>query len=452
MKRIVSGSYINPRNPETGGRPALMGLIQDDAIEAYSWPIGASMHWLREVARRSPGYLTKVGLGTYIDPEQGGGALTSVAGERLVERVTFRGDEYLFYPSWDLDVGIIRATSADEAGNLSFEDEPLLSSSLALATAVKSCGGVVIAQVKRVVPTRSRPAQDVKIPGVLVDKVVVDEHQAMGTDLPFDPSYLRPDAFTPDQLPSAPLGAQKVVARRAAREVHPGEVTIFGFGASSDVPLVMAEEGRFDGDGVSDYLLTTEHGSFGGVVMPGWQFSANIGPEAIIDGAAQFDYIDGGNCEVAVLSFAEFDAAGSVNVSRFGSANPGAGGFIDIAANARRLVLTGTFTTGGLTLGFDEHGVRIEQEGKVRKLVRAAREITYQVRRGVAEQGQSAVLITERAVFDVLSDGLALVEIAPGLDVRHDVLEQMEFSPTRIADPLPEMDASLFAELAATTP
>ena len=451
MKRIVSGSYINPRNPETGERPRLMDLIHRDAIEAYSWPIGASMHWLREVARRSPGYLTRIGLDTYIDPAHGGGALTARATDPLVERTEFRGRDYLFYPAWDLDVGIIRATSADPHGNLSFEDEPLLSSSIALAMAVKACGGRVIAQVARVVPPRSRPAGQVKLPGALVDAVVVAEDQMMGTDLAYDASYLVPESFTADRLAPLPLGADKVIARRAAQEVRPGEVTIFGFGASSDVPLAMSEDGCFEDDGILDYCFTTEHGSFGGVVMPGWQFSANIGPEALIDGVSQFDYIDGGNCELAVLSFAEFDAQANVNVSRFGSSNPGAGGFIDIAANARRLVFAGTLTTGGLELGFPGDGIRIEREGKVHKLVESVREVTYRVGRGVAE-GQSALLITERAVFDVTPDGLVLREIAPGVDVREDVLAQMGFAPVRIADPLVEMDRRLFAEPVATTP
>lgn len=444
MKRIVSGSYINPLNPRTGERPALMGLIRGNKVEAYSWPIGATMHWLREVARHSPGYLTKIGLGTYIDPRLGGGRFTERCPEDLVEVTQFRGEEYLFYPSWPLNVGIIRAASSDEFGNLSWEDEPLTSSSLQIALAVKACGGKVIAQVRRIVPRHSRPVASVRVPGVLVDAVVLDPDMVMSTGVAYDAGYLG-EASHEMNLPPLPLSADKVIARRAAREVRRGEVSIFGFGASADAPQVMAEDGLLTGDKLYDYLFTTEHGPFGGFVMSGWQFSANWNPEALLDGASQFDFIDGGLCPFAALAFAQFDEEGNVNVSKFGAANPGAGGFIDIAANAKRLVFTGTFTTAGLACGFDGGRLGIAQEGKVSKFVRQADSITYRVREGVRERGQEALIITERAVFRVEADGLVLIEVAEGIDVRRDILDLMAFAPVRILDPLPRMEPSLFA-------
>jgi propionate CoA-transferase len=444
MKRIVSGSYINPLNPATGKRPELMRLIRENAIEAYSWPIGASVHWLREVARRSPGYLTKIGLGTYADPRQQGGKFTTKAKDDLIRLVEFEGEEYLFYPSWKLDVGILRATSADEFGNLSFEDEPILASNVALALAVKAGGGRIIAQVRKIVPRGTRAAQAVRIPGVLVDHVVVDPDQMMTTDTPFESTYLggRPYDSAPRQR--LPLGIDKVIARRAAQEVRPGVTSIFGFGASSDAPLVMDEDGAFDDGRIRDYTFTTEHGPFGGLVMSGWQFSANLAPEALLDGVTQFDFIDGGNCPFAALAFAQFDEGGNVNVSWFGNSNPGAGGFIDIAHNARDLLFTGSFTTAGLKADIGDGGLSIASEGKVRKLVRTADHITYPVAKGVAERGQKATLITERAVFAIESDGLVLTEVAKGIDVARDVLGQMEFRPKRIMEPLRTMDAKLF--------
>jgi propionate CoA-transferase len=444
MKRIVSGSYINPLNPATGKRPELMRLIRENLIEAYSWPIGASMQWLREVARRSPGYITKIGLGTYADPRQQGGKFTARATEDLVRVIELDGEEYLFYPSWKLDVGILRASSADEFGNLSFEDEPIQSSNLSLALAVKACGGRVIAQVRKIVPRNSRKASEVRIPGVLVDHVVVDPQQMMTTDVPYDEAYLGGKPYRSTHGYEIPPGFDKVIARRAAREVRPGVVSIFGFGASSDAPLVMDEEGLFDDGRINDYYFTTEHGPFGGLVMSGWQFSANQWPEALLDGVTQFDFINGGNCEFAALAFAQFDQQGNVNVSWFGHSNPGAGGFIDIAHNAKELVFTGSLTTGGLKAELADGGLRILNEGKVRKLVKKADHITYPVARGVAERGQKAKVITERAVFTVERDGLVLSEIAKGVDVRRDVLEQMEFAPKRIAEPLPFMDGRLF--------
>ncbi|MCA7890828.1 acyl CoA:acetate/3-ketoacid CoA transferase [Burkholderia cepacia] len=446
MKRIVSGSYVNPVDPRTGKRPELMRLIRENAIEAYSWPIGASMHWLREVARRGPGYLTRIGLGTYVDPRQHGGKLTGRSEEDLIKLVEFNGEEFLFYPTRKLDVGIIRASSADEFGNLSFESEALMSSSLAIALAVKACGGRVIAQVQRITERRTRAVQDVKIPGVLVDHVVVDAEQLMVTDTPFDAAYLGGQPPTFNGLVPLPLTIDKVVARRAAREVPRETVSIFGFGASSDAPLTMWEDGLFEGDRINDYWMTTEHGTFGGLVMSGWQFSANLYPEALLDGLNQFDFINGGNCRFAALAFAQFDAAGNVNVSRFGAFNPGAGGFIDIAYNARDLIFTGTFTTAGLEAEIGAGGLNIAREGRVRKFVSEAEQITYPVMKNVRERGQTAKIITERAVFEVEPDGLVLTEVAKGIDVQRDVLEQMAFRPKRIAENLKLMEAELFAD------
>jgi len=446
MKRIVSGSYVNPTHPETGARPALMTLIQENRIEAYSWPIGASMHWLREVARKSPGYFTRVGLGTYIDPEQTGGRLTTLATEDLVRKVQFEGEQLLFYPTWSLNTAIIRATASDDLGNLSFEEDPLLSSNIALALAVKACGGKVIAQVKRIVPRGLRLAVSARIPAALVDYIVVEPEQMMVTDIATDAAYQGNQNAPLSSLKTLAQTPAKIIARRAACEVRQHELTIFGFGASSDVPLVMVEDGLITESNIDDYWFTTEHGSFGGIVMNGWQFSGNINPRANVDGVTQFDLIDGGLCTFAALAFAQFDANGSVNVSRFGKANPGAGGFIDIAQNARRLVFTGTFTTGGLKISYsDEAGLKIEREGQSRKFVTQADHITYRLRDGVAK-GQNALLITERAVFSVTSEGLILEEIAPGIDLQRDVLDLMDFPPVSIREPLAIMDRALFAE------
>lgn len=445
MKRIVSGSYVNPLHPVKRTRPDLMRLIRENKVEAYSWPIGASMHWLREVARKSPGYMTEIGLGTYADPRQQGGKFTARATEGLIELIEFRGKEYLFYPTFPLNVGFIRASSADAFGNLSYEDEALMSSNTALALAVKASGGIVVAQVRREVERHTRPAHHVRVPGVLVDHYVVEPEQMAGTDNRFDPIYLGGRRADSSVLPILPLGPDKVVARRAAAEVKAGRTSIFGFGASSDAPLVMAENGLFDEGRIDDYQFTTEHGPFGGVVMSGWQFSANMGPEALLDGLQQFDFIDGGNCPFAALAFAQVDAGCNVNVSWFGSSNPGAGGFIDIAQNARELVFTGTFTTAGLACDVADGGLTIKKEGAVRKLVTKAEQVTYPAGTGVRERGQTALVITERAVFRVEPEGLALIEVAKGIDVRRDILDQMEFAPHRIADPLPFMDAALFA-------
>jgi len=447
MKRIVSGSYINPVDPETGERPALMRLIHANKIEAYSWPIGASMHWLREVARKSPGYITRVGIGTYADPRHGGGRFTDATTDDLIRVIEIDGEELLFYPTWPVDVAILRASSADEDGNLSWEDEPLTTSNIALALAAKASGGRVIAQVRRIVKRGERAASAVQLPGVYVDAVVEAPDMPMTTNTPYEPAYFSGRRVDVSKLSAPPFSVDRIIANRIVPEVRPNELSIFGFGAATDVPLVMAEQGIFDSETVRDWPGTTEHGSYGGIVMPGWQFSANMNPDAILDGVTQFDAIDGGLCPFTALSFAEFDANSVVNVSKFGSANPGAGGFIDIAQNAQRLIFAGTFTTGGLRANVEDGRLVIEREGKVRKFVKEAASITYRVADGVRNRAQAAMIVTERAVFNVTADGLELIEIAPGIDLQRDVLDLMDFPPVRIADPLPRMDTAHFVPL-----
>lgn len=446
MKRIVSGSYINPVDPKTGERPKLMQLIHNNKIEAYSWPIGATMHWLREVARNSPGYVTRVGLGTYADPRHGGGKFTEMAKDDLIRVIEIDGEELLFYPSWPVDVAILRAATADANGNLSWEDEPLTTANLALALAAKASGGKVIAQVRRTVEVGTRPASECRLPGIFVDHVVVDPDMMMTTDVAYDTAYVGLDRKNLATLSAPPFSVDRIIANRITPEVRKHELAIFGFGAATDVPLVMNENGLFSDGGIFDYPGTTEHGAYGGVVMPGWQFSANINPDALMDGVTQFDAIDGGLCKFTALSFAEYDSAGIVNVSKFGKANPGAGGFIDIAQNAERLVFAGTFTTGGLRADVIDGKLVIEREGKVKKFVEQATSITYRVQDGVRDRGQEALIVTERAVFRCVADGLELIEIAPGIDLQTQVLDLMDFRPIRIANPLPEMDAVHFVK------
>jgi propionate CoA-transferase len=249
-----------------------------------------------------------------------------------------------------------------------------------------------------------------------------------------------PDAV--QRLPRLPAGADKVIARRVAQEIRAGETTILGFGGSSDAILAMAEDGGLDDGRVHDYVLTTEHGPFGGVVMNGWQFSANYSPEALLDGASQFDFIHGGGCDFAVLAFAQIDGNGNVNVSRFGAANPGGGGFTDIAESVRRLVLAGTFTTQGLEVSSVDGRLSVRQEGRIAKFVPAVELITYRAGAGV-RRGQQARIITERAVFDITADGIVLVEIAPGIDLQRDVLALIGF-PVALATNLRTMDPTLF--------
>lgn len=442
--RLITGSFINPPDPKTGERPRSMQQVKADKIEAYTFHIGVMMHWLREIARRSQGYLTEVGIGTFVDPDLDGGKVTPCTKDDIVEKFDFRGKPHLFFPSLQLDHGIIRATAADKHGNLSFEDDPLVSSNLAIALAVKACGGKVVAQVKRVVEPGDVHAHLVKVPGVLVDKVVVDPDQMLVTGIQDDPRFLGQERIDPRDLQPLKPGAPTVIARRSAELINRHELTIYGFGASSSIPTIFATEGRFDGDGIYDYPSTTEHGSYGGIVTSGWQFSANLNPDALIDGVTQFDAIHAGLCKTCALAFAQFDVNGNINVSKFGSANPGSGGFIDIAHNATNLIFNGTFTTGGLKVDATGEKLTILQEGKVSKFVRDVEQITYPLLTGVRERGQTAHIVTERAVFAVTREGLELLEVAPGIDPKTQVLDLMAFAPVRVPDTIAQMNPKLF--------
>ena len=264
------------------------------------------------------------------------------------------------------------------------------------------------------------------------------------TGIHHDPRFLGQTRMDPRSVPPLPPGAPRVIARRAAEFINRRELTIYGFGVSSSIPTIFATEGRFDGDGIYDYPSTTEHGSYGGIVTSGWQFSANLNPDSLLDGVTQFDAIHAGLCRTAALAFAQFDADGNVNVSKFGSANPGSGGFIDIAHNARNLVFNGTFTTGGLKVDTSGGKLTILQEGKVCKFVQNVEQITYPLLVGIRERGQKAHVVTERAVFAVTAEGLELLEVAPGIDPRTQVLDLMGFAPARVPDTIPRMDSSLF--------
>ena len=443
-RRIITGSFINPPDPLTGERPRTMQQVNANKIEAYTFHIGVMMHWLREIARRSEGYMTDVGIGTFVDPDFGGGKVTACTTENIVEKITFRGKEHLFFPSLKLDYGIIRATASDKYGNLSFEDDPLVSSNLAIALAVKACGGIVIAQVKKIVEPGDVHAHMVKVPGILVDRVVVDPYQMLVTGIKDDPRFLGQKRIIPSTLQPLPPGATKVIAQRSAELINENELTIYGFGTSSSIPTIFATEGLFDGESIYKYPSTTEHGSYGGIVTSGWQFSANLNCDALIDGVTQFDAIHGGLCKTAALAFAQFDQAGNINVSKFGSANPGSGGFIDIAHNAKNIIFNGTFTTGGLKVETVGGKLKILQEGRVSKFVKSVEQITYPLMTGVKERGQISHIVTERAVFAVTGDGLELLEIAPGIDLKTQVLDLMEFSPVKIPDKIPLMDLNLF--------
>lgn len=415
-------------------------LARQNKIEAYVLPQGTMAQMTREIAGGRPGVLTKVGLGTFVDPRVEAGAMNSISGEKLADVVSVLGEEYLLYKSFPIDVTIIRATTADEEGNLTFEQEGILTETISAAQAAKNSSGIVIAQVKRVVKKGTQKALDVRVPGFLVDAIVVDGRQRQSLMTEYDPA-LSGEYRVPleNALPPMELNERKVIARRAAQEVKLDSVVNLGFGMPAGVASVINEAGLID-----RIKLSVEQGLTGGVPSGGSNFGLVYNPDVILDTTHQFDWYDGGGLDLAVLSFAEFDRHGNVNVSRFGERVNGVGGFINISQSARKVIFVGTMTAGKLSCVCKDHGLFIEREGQIKKAVADVAQISFS---GLyaRKRKQEVLFVTERAVFRLTDEGVLLTEVAPGVRLKEDILDQMEFEPL-VSKQLRPMDGRLFAE------
>jgi propionate CoA-transferase len=429
LKRIICGTYVDS--------PPIADMAARNEIEAYTLPQGAISQLVREIAAGRPGLITHTGLHTFVDPRQAGGRQSAKAKEDLVELVTLAGREWLFYKPFHIDVTLLRGTTADEDGNITMEHEAVYGEMLSMAQAARRCGGVVIAQVKRLARRDTLPPKHVKIPGMLVDVVVVDPDQLQTYQTKHDPAYAGELRVPVGDLPKLPSDERKIVARRAALELYPGAICNIGSGISTGLPLVAAEEQVLD-----RIVLTNEQGLIGGAPAAGADAGAARNYAAMIDQPYQFDFYDGGGIEVAFLSAAEIDALGNVNVSRFADKIVGIGGFVNISQNSQKVVFSGTFTAGGLKVDCEDGNLRIVQEGRHRKFVAAVEQICFNGTVS-ARGGQSVIYITERAVFRLGSGGLELIEIAPGLNLETDVLAHMGFSP-KVSARLKLMDQRIF--------
>ncbi|WPC04725.1 acyl CoA:acetate/3-ketoacid CoA transferase [Pseudomonas benzenivorans] len=417
VRRVIGGHW--------GLVPGLQKLAVDNRIEAYNLPQGVISQLFRDIAAGKPGQLSRVGLGTFVDPQFGGGKLNACTTADLVRRLPIDGEDYLFYQAFPIDVAIIRATSSDPDGNLSFEREALTIESLAIAMAAHNSGGLVIAQVERLVERGSLNARAVKVPGILVDCLVLAEpknHQQTFATA-YNPAFAAETRVPMDSLAPLPLDVRKLIARRAAQELTAGAVVNLGIGMPEGVAAVAAEEGV-----IERLTLTAEPGVIGGVPASGLDFGAASNHSALIDQPYQFDFYDGGGLDLAVLGLAQADAAGNLNVSRFGSRLAGAGGFINISQNAKRVVFVGTFSAGPQDIRVEDGRLRIVEDGRLRKFVAAVEHRTF-AGRLAAERGQAVLYVTERCVFALTRDGLELVEIAPGVDLERDILARMDFPP-----------------------
>lgn len=420
--------------------PKLGALAMEEEIEAYNLPLGCISQLYRDIASGKPGMFSKVGLHTFVDPRQSGGAINTITKKPLVEVREIQGEEWLFYHSMPVNVALIRGTTADPLGNITMEREALTLDMLPIAMAAKNSGGLVIAQVERIAAPGSLLPREVVVPGNLVDCVVLsepDEHlQTYQT--PYSHGFSGRMKAVVDTLAPMDLSERKVIARRATMELPVNGIVNLGIGMPEGVGSVANEESIID-----CITLTTEAGVHGGVPQSGLDFGAAINASAIIQTNQQFDFYDGGGLDLACLGMAETDQHGNVNVSRFKDRFAGAGGFINISQNARKVLFVGTFTAGGLKVKAGGGKLEILQEGRNRKFISDVEQITFNGPYS-ASQGKEVLYITERCVFELSPDGLKLIEVAPGIDIDKDILALMDFSP--IIDSPAQMDTRLFED------
>eukprot|EP00727_Mastigamoeba_balamuthi_P000494 m51a1_g10441 putative coenzyme a transferase (534) ;mRNA; f:25401-27765 len=435
LKRVVGGHW--------GVNSKLVKLALENKIEAYNLPMGVLSHMFRDMAARKPRTVTHVGLGTFVDPRINGGKLNEAAKEDLLRVIDVDGREYLSYKHPEkIDVALIRGTTADTRGNVTVEREALTIEMTAVATATHNRGGIVIVQVERVVEAGTLNPRDVKIPGILVDYIVVcskPEYHMQTMGVQFSPEYACHCRANGKAAPPMPLDERKVIARRAAFSLKPNIVVNLGIGIPAGVACVADEEGV-----ASSMTLTTEAGTIGGVPASGLDFGCSSNMECLLDMPAQFDLYHGGGLDLTILGLAQVDQHGNLNVSKFGKRIAGAGGFIDISQNARNLVFVGTFTAGKLKVSVGHGKLAIEQEGAIPKFVKEVEHITFSARVAL-ETGQNVLYVTERCVFRLVAEGLELIEVAPGIDVERDVVAHMEFRPVIRGTPA-LMDPRIFRE------
>ncbi len=438
LAKIIAGSY--PSGPSSSEPPLIWQMVTGNQIPAYNIPSGILFDMHREAAAKRPGVMTKVGLDTFVDPARQGCAMNELASrEPVVKTINFEGEDYLYFKAIAPDVAIIRATTADVRGNLSYEHEGAYLGGLDQALAARNSGGIVIAQVKRIHADGPLRAHDVRVPGMLVDYIVVDPDQKQTTQTDYDPA-ISGEIIRPLASFSIPeFGIQKIIARRVAQELQAGSAVNLGFGISANVPRILLEEGLH---GAVTWVI--EQGAVGGVPLLDFAFGCSSNADAYMPSPYQFTYFQGGGFDASLLSFLEIGRDGSVNVSKLAfrpHVTAGAGGFVDITARARKIVFSGMFNAGAKMDVLDGRIV-IEKEGKLKKLVNTVDHVTFSGPRAVA-QGQDITYVTERGVIKLTDRGPVLTEIAPGIDLQSAILDQCEFT-LAVSDQLKVMDANLF--------
>jgi propionate CoA-transferase len=427
LKRVIGGFF--------GVTPGLVKCVQENQIEAYNWPQGVLTRLYHAVAGGQPGVLTRSGLGTFVDPRNGGGRLNDGTQERLSSIITIDGEDYILYKSLPIDVCLLRLTSADISGNLSAEKEAVKLEWLPLAMATRNSGGMVIAQVERILDSKLHPRL-IDVPSHLVDFIVPAEeperHHRQCVNDQYNPLYNGDEVSgNPESRLRTDVTAQ-IIGRRALGLLRAGEVINVGSGIPEVVTGLLAAA-----NGTVKVHVTFESGVNGGVGAPAPDFGIAGRPESILRQDDQFNYYEGGGLDTALLGFAQIDGDGNVNVSKFEGRMVGCGGFIDIAHAAKRVVLCGTFNAKGLQVEHAPGRLTVRQNGRIRKFVESVEQITFNAKAGV-RRGQEVCVVTERCVMRLTPDGWMVTEVAPGVDVQRDIIQQMAFQPL-ISSPLAPM-------------
>lgn len=438
ISRIIAGSY--PSGPSSAEPPKIWQMLGANEIAAYNVPSGIMFDIHREAAAKRPGVLTKIGLDTFVDPAHEGCAMNAkAAATPIVKKIKFENEEWLYFPAIIPNVAIIRATSSDTRGNLTFEHEGAYIGALDLAMAAHNNGGIVIAQVKRIIWDHPLKPHDVYVPGILVDFIVEAPEQWQTTQTPYDPA-ISGEEFKPlYSFSHMEFGTGKAIARRVAQELKEGWAVNLGFGVSANVPRIFLEEGLH---GKTTWVI--EQGAVGGIPLLDFQFGCSSNAEAIVASPSQFTYFQAAGFDCALLSFLQIDSHGSVNVSKLGvrpHVTAGAGGFVDITSRAKKIVYSGFFNAGA-KMEIRDGKLHIEKEGKVKKLVREVEQISFSGKRAVM-QGQDITYVTERCVMKLTSEGVVVTEIAPGVELQANILDQSEF-PLIISRKLRPMGTALF--------
>lgn len=430
VKRDIAGHW--------GMAPKMATLALEEKVEAYNFPQGVLSQMYHAIAGNKPGVITKTGLNTFIDPRIEGGKMNKSAKDDLVEVLDLKGEEWLFFPKMNIDVGIVRGTTADKNGNISFEEEAAILDGVSLAQATKNSGGIVIAQVKYLAEAKTIHPKDVVIPGIYVDYIVVVPDQPQTCERMYDPVLAGNVKAPMDQIEPLPLDQRKIVARRAAKELKAGNIINLGVGMPSGVAAVAAEDGY-----INDLNFTVEQGLIGGMPMGGVIFGVSYNPDVTLDQTLQFNFYDGGGLDAAFLGMAQTDQKGNINSSKTGKLLSGCGGAINISQNAKKVVFCGTFTAKGLKISVENGQLKILSEGEIKKFVDTVDQITFSGEYA-NKVDQPVLYVTERAVFELTKDGLELIEIAPGVDLQKDILDQMTFAPI-VSKDLKLMDADIFS-------